>query len=585
MLYLAEVQKKAATFGVGGKAEFKLLACQRGEQNWAAVPKEEVIETPEANNFKDGALVLVELSNNKVQKPPQEAGRPLVGILQSFSRLQDKFKGQEEEIEQWKQSLTFQAQELNRREMEMQAREEELQQLEERSEQLEQQRAEIEGDREESQRLREEIEGNRQELEGAWEQLRGEQHRLEEGLAQLQQASVLDEEQAAKIQEILNRLSGAIAPTESVREALNEAFEIVTAQQDMLDNHWQQLEQQRSSADQLQAEVDGVAGNVQSRWQEWKQAQEALDRARWELKTQQKALSLKQDHAQTLGTTLRNSEQLYQQIRQLAESSGQSNISVDLEALENMPIEELQRIVEDLQRDLDKNSAFVKDQEEELKLQLEAIEQLQQKISQASEYDRLTLENELSEEQEGYRILNESLVGSRRNLGEQEGILRLHKSVLRRQQGYPVEPGEEPPLNLGPVLEQAEAQRQQQASELEKLEGEIDQMRGAISQAEGLINSQTGDQQAKRHEIEQLEQSWHDRRASVAELWGKVNLYQEILQQLQERVGELRQKLEAIGGAVTGIQETGDYQLQAIAEMQQTITNLTQQQSPELAAS
>ena len=581
MLYLAEVQKKAATFGVGGKAEFKLLACQRGEQNWTAVSKDEAIETPEANNFKDGALVLVDLANNKVQKPPQEAGRPLVAILQSFSRLQDKFKGQEEEIEQWKQSLTFQAQELNRREMEMQAREEELQQLEEKSEQLEQQRAEIEGAREESDRLREEIESNRQELEGAWEQLRGEQQRLEEGLAQLQQASVLDEEQAAKIQEILNRLSGAIAPTESVREALNEALEIVKAQQGTLDDRWQQLEQQRSSADQLQAEVDRVAGEVRDRWLEWRQAQEALDNAQWELKTQQKALSLKQEYAQTLGTMASSTEQLYQQLQQLAESSGQSNITVDLDALEKMPIEELQSIVEDLQRDLDKNSAFVKDQEEELKLQLDAINDLQQKISQASEYDRLTLENELSEEQEGYRILNESLVGSRRNLGQQEAILRLHRAVLRRRQGYAIEAGEEPPINLSPLLEQVEAQRQQKTAELERLESEIDQMRTAISQAESLVNAQTGDQQAKRQQIEQLEQSWQDQRVAVAELWGKVNLYQEILQQIQDGMSGLQHKLQAIGEAVSGVQETGDYQLQAIADLQNTITSLTQQQSPE----
>jgi len=38
----------------------------------------------------------------------------------------------------------------------------------------------------------------------------------------------------------------------------------------------------------------------------------------------------------------------------------------------------------------------------------------------------------------------------------------------------------------------------------------------------------------------------------------------------------VRQKLEAIAGILNQIQETGDYQLQAIAEMRQTLDVLNQ---------
>ena len=169
MLYLAEVQKQKTGFMGAAKAELKLLACQRADQSWNPVPGEEVISASleEASKLSDGALVLADLNpaNRQVQRI-QEAGRPLVGILQNFSRQLEKSKSQEEEIEQWKQSLTFQSQELNRREMEMEARLEQLQQIEEDFERLEAQRQEIDMGRETSKQLREEIERNRQRARG-----------------------------------------------------------------------------------------------------------------------------------------------------------------------------------------------------------------------------------------------------------------------------------------------------------------------------------------------------------------------------------------------------------------------------------
>ena len=165
MLYLAEVQKQSNKFGLGGgRTELKLLACQRGENNWSAVSGDEVVLAEDATNFKDGTLVLVDLNTGKQVQRIQEAARQLVGILQDFSRLQEKFKTQQEEIEQWKESLTYQSQELNRREMEMEARREQMEQLEGELERLEQQRQEIDRSKDESKRLRSEIDQARQSL-------------------------------------------------------------------------------------------------------------------------------------------------------------------------------------------------------------------------------------------------------------------------------------------------------------------------------------------------------------------------------------------------------------------------------------
>ncbi|WP_348253470.1 pilus motility taxis protein HmpF [Funiculus sociatus] len=578
VLYLAEVQKQKSGL-MGFKTDLKLLACQRTDQSWSAVTADEVIPAPdEANNFNAGVLVLVELSGNKqVQRPPTEAGRQLVSILQNFSRQLEKSKTQEEEIEQWKQSLTYQSQELNRREMEMEARVEQLAQLDEDFERLEAQRQEIDTAREETQRLREEFERNRLELEGAWEHLRGETRRLEERQAEYQQGTVLDEAQGQKIRELLDRLAGAIAPTEAIREQLNLAFEIVNGQQELLNGHWQQLEQQRNSATQMQGDVDRQTQELQRRTEELTQAENALEKARSERMVFQNALEMKQEFARMQDLQLRTQQELYEQLNRLATTSADVKISqkIDLEALEKMPLGELQEVVQNLQQDLEKVVRFVNDQEEELTFQRQTVDELQAKINQASEYDRMSLENELAEEQDCYQMLDETLVGQRRNLREREEILNQHQRVLRRRQGVMESDGQDnQKIDLGPVLSQLDGQRQQQSEELQKLESQVEQMRLSISQAQGMIDHQAGEQEATRNQIKQLEQNLLSSRTALAELWARVNVYQEMLQPYQDRVNEMRQKLEAIASTLAQVQETGDYQLQSIAQMREVIVSL-----------
>jgi chromosome segregation ATPase len=249
-----------------------------------------------------------------------------------------------------------------------------------------------------------------------------------------------------------------------------------------------------------------------------------------------------------------------------------------------MPLGKLQEVVQNLQHDLEKVVCFVNDQEEELTFQRQTVEELQAKISAASEYDRMSLETELAEEQDRYQMLDETLVGQRRNLREREEILNQHQRVLRRRQGVAESnASDNQTIDLGPILNQLEAQRPQQEEELRKLESQIEQMRMSITQAEDLIRHQAGEQEAKQRELQSLEQNWQSMKESLVELSAKVNLYEEMLQPRQEGLNEIRQKLEEIAQTLHQIQETGDYQLQAIAEMKQTISNLIQ--SPELAAS
>lgn len=585
MLYLAEVQKKSGGILSGGKAELKLLACQRSEQNWTAVPGDDVIPADEANNYAAGAMVLVDIAGNRQIQRIQEAGRPLVSILQNFSRMQEKFKTQEEEIEQWKQSLTYQSQELNRREMEMETRREQLQQMEEDFEQFESQRQELEALQEEINRQREAYERNRQELEGAWEHLRGEMRRFEEQQSAALPAAVLDEEKARSLQDLLNRLSNSAPATDAIREHVNGSLEAFNQQQERLGLHWQTLEQLRSQAQQSQSEVDQQSQNIHTRWQEWHQAQEALEQARSELKAQQSTLNTRQEYARMLSVQVQHSEEVHQHLFRLAETSDNVKVGlqVDVDTLEKMPLDELQKLAQELEAELEKMSRFVHIQEEELAAKQQEIEEIRAKIQSANEYDRLNLENELADEQDGYQMLNETLVGQRRNLQARKSVLGQHQTILRRRQGIPEPEGSNSVIDLSPVTTLVDVQRQQQAEELQKLEAQIEQMKTAIQQAEELIASQTADQETKRNELKQLESDLLGRRTTAAEIQGRVNLYQEMLQPLQDAADELRHRLEAIAGSLNQMQEGSNQQLQALDEMRQTLISLTS--TPELAVS
>ncbi|MBN3908923.1 MAG: hypothetical protein HWQ35_20925 [Nostoc sp. NMS1] len=586
MLYLAEVQKqKGGLLSGGGKTELKLLACQRTDQNWSTV-SEEVIAAEDASKLNDGALVLVELNPNRQVQRIQEAGRPLVNILQNFSRQLEKFKLKEDEIDQWKQSLTFQAQELNRREMDMEVRSEQLQNMEAELQQLEQQKQEVDTSRQEIERLQTEVERNRLELEGAWEHLRGEQRRLEEHLADFKQGTVLDEEQSRVMSELLDRLSSRVAPTETVREHLHLAFELVEKQQGTLNPHWQKLEAEKTAIAQQQEEVERLSQTFSDRQNALQEAQNTLVQQTAQLQINTADLTSKQEYARIIKEQLRNAEELYQQIHSLAATSGDVVLGqqANVEALDKMSLEELQKIVQDLQHKLEIDASFVHDQEQELKYKEEAIEGLQNKLSQASDQDHINLELELTDEKDLYQMLNSSLVGQRRNMLQHQKFLKQHQAVLLRRQGHTVVEEEEGnKVNLEPVLLQIETQRQQYSQEIQKLEREIDQIRSGIELNQGMIDNQTHDLDEKRQELKAIEENLLSLRRTSAEYCGRVNLYQEALQPIQDSLDGLRQKLQGIGESLDKFQETGDYQVQAIAQLRHTLQGLMPQ--PELLAS
>jgi len=137
----------------------------------------------------------------------------------------------------------------------------------------------------------------------------------------------------------------------------------------------------------------------------------------------------------------------------------------------------------------------------------------------------------------------------------------------------PNQPGGEK-IDLGPVLSHLESQRLYLGEELQKLENQVSQMQGMIAQMGDNINRQISEQDAKRSELKLLEQNLLTQRATVSELWGRINVYQELLQPLQDHLTGLRQKLEGSQGLLQQVQGGSDSQTQAIAQLHEVLLGL-----------
>ncbi|MDB9311441.1 pilus motility taxis protein HmpF [Aphanizomenon sp. CS-733/32] len=572
MLYLAEVQKqKGGLLSGGGKSELKLIACQRTDQNWSPIP-DEMIVADEASKFNDGALVLVDLSPNRQVQRVQDAGRPLVNILQNFSRQVERFKLKEEEIDQWKQSLNLQIQELNRREMEMESRWDEVQKLENDSKRIDTQQHLVNTSRTEVERLRAEVERNRRDLEGAWEHLRVEQRCLEEIRLNVQQSQSVDNERGQKLSDLLNRLSSTSAPINIVKESLGYAFEFANKQQDALNLHWQKLDIQRHGANQQQREGEELVQSLGDRQNELQQAQDSLAQKITQLQSQITIVNSKQELTAILKQHLETEEEFYHKLHLLATktSAEVAKPAVDVTALQQMPLKELEKMVQDWQEKLDRDSNFVQEQEQELKYKQELIEELQQKIVYATGEELVNLDLELADEQDLYQMLNESLVGQRRNLIGQQKTLQQNQVVLWQRQGISVEIKGEP-SDLELLVSQLAAEKQRKSAEIEKLESDIALMLITIAADQVAIDHQTQEVEIKRREVDALEKQLLNLRTATAECWGRVNIYQEALQPIQDELDRLREQLTKMGESLTQVQAFGDSQLQVVFDLRQVI--------------
>jgi DNA repair exonuclease SbcCD ATPase subunit len=537
VLYLAEVKKQTRGFIGGYKTELKLLACQHNDQTWSAIPGEDILTYDETNSLGEGALLLVNLSNNRqLQGNPELAGAEMVRQLQKISRLMERSKKDQEKIEQWKQSLTYQTEILNRQKMEMETRIEQIEQIEAEFEYLER---------------------KRQELETLKQQLNEQQRHLEEGQINCNSYPNLSPEKQQFIRSLAERLANKHDRGNSPSQIIHSTLESVQEQQTILNSCWQSLEEEKKAVENLQVANDEMLDYLEQRARELQTSRNALETAKIQLQIQETVLSQKQELFECLNLTLQTTDSTQQMLLRLLQGEELDfDGKVDLEALEKMPLEELESLVKNLQTDLKRWEIFVNDQEEELTLQCQTVEELEARMATIDESERANLEEELAEEQEKKGMLAATLVGQRRNLQERQAIRSQHLKMLQRRQGI-LSPEDAQKCSFEPLLILLADNYQNNLQESQRLAAEIKGLQEDLPKNRDTIDGQWSDLEQKTREFEEQERQWRDANLALLRLKTQVQQYETFLQPVQDQLDQIRQKLEAISQWLTPMESNG----------------------------
>ena len=555
----------------GVETRLKLIACQRNDQSWSLVSNE-TITLEESSDFGDGALIVANLGvNRQIQGKIELASQKIIGVLKNFSRLLEKTQEQEQEINQWKESLAIQSEELSRRQIEMENRLEQVEQMEEEFKQFEQQRLEIETAQAETERIRAEFEAKSTELEGAWSQLRGQQQSLDE---QLQQAKVLDQAQATAIKENLAIISSSNDSINNLKDKIVATESTVQQQQQMLQSHWQNLAQNSENIVPLRQELENMAGELSQKKEQFESLAEKIYQGKHQISLEKKSLEVKQELAQFFNLQS-DSQNNMLQLLSGSESDTEGTAKIDLDELENMPLPSLETTVESLKKDLEKVARFVNDQEEELDWQCKAVEELEAKIAGVGEFERLTLEQELADEKEAKKMLDQTLVGQRRSLKERHRVLLEHSRVLKRRQGiidFDFE-SEIQNIDLTPIKQGLEQQQQQLYQQQQDLATEVAQIEQSIQTLAGELEQQRTQKNQLESEIEQQQDAWRELNQRVVQIQSQIDFYQQQLQPLQDTLDTINHQITEMRQLT--LDGEGQNSTQALSEIKQIVDELT----------
>ena len=295
--------------------------------------------------------------------------------------------------------------------------------------------------REEINKLKTELEEKSQHLLQEREQLDQQQQNLDKNL---KEGNILDPAQAGEIQNLLKTLSSEINLTDSSIGHLNSA--------------------------KAKVKIVSLIGRLQKKRQLLKNKQTLLDALIEQEESQSSIIS----SIDLIGI----------------ETSGANTAQkINLHELENMSLTDLETIVANLQKDLEKVAQFVKDQEEELSWQGKAVEEIQQKIDAANDFDRLALEQELADENEAKKMLDKTLIGQRRSLKERHEFLLQHSRILKRRQGVFDLEEDSQAIDLEPIKAELKQQqerltqkRQEVAEEMETIRQNITNLKSELHQ-------------------------------------------------------------------------------------------------------
>ncbi|NBD14980.1 MAG: hypothetical protein GVY04_02175 [Cyanobacteria bacterium] len=570
MLYIAEVKKQTKAFMGGMKTVLHLLACQQNDNRWSAIPGEDILSTDDVTQqFAEGVIVTVNLGpNRQVQGTLDLAGPRVANLLQTFSRQVEKTRGQEEEIEEWKQSLTIQAQELNRRQNELHEAEVRIEEKEEELSELEQERTEI-------QQLREQWERDRTELEGAWEQLRGEQQRLETQQEELKGKQGLSPEQGESLRALIQQIEGAITTAQATKNPLNSAQTVVQQQTQAIKEQSKTLEGERQQAEQRQNDARQLSEQLKNLRQQLQEQQGNLLQTQQCLATAQSQIDTKQQIVTYLSAQLQKQSEVRDILSRLVINSPQLKINqdVDLQSLEAMPLEQLEEELNTMQESFEQAVSFVKDQEEELDYQLQSVRELEEQLKQARSSDKENIQNELAEEEDRYRFLEKTLVGQRRNLMSREDIIEQYRIILTRRQGDSDWEPEIQKVDLSPIFNKVDHQRDYSEDEYHQVNEELQTLHNQVQELESKLKEQQKECDQTRSEIEALELTWQETQKEATERLTRVEVKGEILHLQEKKLQEIHQQLNTIAEAIENINVSE--QQNQLSQVQELLASLS----------
>ncbi|MEL6909594.1 MAG: polysaccharide biosynthesis tyrosine autokinase [Cyanobacteria bacterium J06643_13] len=124
--------------------------------------------------------------------------------------------------------------------------------------------------------------------------------------------------------------------------------------------------------------------------------------------------------------------ELWDTISTLAMESRKDRLASNLDEseLNQAPLDKLEDMVFHLHQDLSDLTRLVKEQEDELATQRQKVKKLQRQANVAEEDELLEIESQLNQEQERKKMLDETLVGQRRNLEKRRAMLHQYQAVL-----------------------------------------------------------------------------------------------------------------------------------------------------------
>ena len=549
MLYLAAIDK-----GSFRKPYIQLLAKQVSDRSWVAV-SEETIPIEDSSKYSSGMLVLAEVNSNRQVQKLREAKREIVGTLQAFSRILEKNQGQEEEIEQWKQSLTFQSQELNRREVELETREDELQQIEEQYKQYETDLENLKSQRTEIETLENNLSEQQKAIGEQRRQLNEQQQQLDarlEELKQSQQATSpgLDATEVEKLLGLSQALTHALQIDDaSLNQALQELKQKFGEQIQALETTAENLKPQQQQLESEKQQLEANLVNWLEQHQEWTNLQQSILEAQAEISSLNCAIALGEERLSKLSQHLQRQDGVLQSSNQLLATRSDVIVAEghgELASVAQLNPEELEAKVAKLKRDYEQHAKLVEQQVSELGQNHQKLEELQKKLESADAGDRFDIEMDIDYAKSACSTLEDSLAPQQRTLEKMQTQLTEQEGLLKRLRGEEEDTPAVPKVDIGPLLDQLESHRQWIEAEQQALEGDLENKRAALQQQQTKVEDNIQLSETLKQQLESDRKNLWQQCQDIASNLGKNSSQQEQFHEVKGELANLQSLLEPL---------------------------------------